>query len=87
MEKSVKKIVKSQGLLARERTLLASERNTLAYIRTGFSSFILGIGLINFLQENPVYLYVGWAAITVGILFIVSGIFLSIRRKNKIKKI
>lgn len=87
MEKSVKNIVKRLSLHARERTLLASERNTLAYIRTGFASFILGIGLINFFQENPLYIYGGWTAIIVGILFILCGIILSILRKIKIKKI
>jgi len=42
----IKRRLISHKKLAQERTILASERNTLAYIRTGFGSFVLGIALI-----------------------------------------
>ncbi|MCR4327632.1 MAG: DUF202 domain-containing protein [Nanoarchaeota archaeon] len=38
----IKKRLLSRKKLAQERTILANERNSLAYVRTGFTSFALG---------------------------------------------
>ena len=54
MENFIKKRLISHKKLAQERTILANERNTLAYIRTGFGSFALGLAL-NYLNQLPIY--------------------------------
>jgi len=81
--KHLKETIKSQKLLAQERTILAYERNSLAYIRTGFSAFVLGIASIKLFENNTFYL--GWIAIAIGILFVILGIVYYPIRKNKIK--
>ena len=80
-----KKSVTSHKLLAQERTILANERNTLAYIRTGFSAFLLGIGLIKLFANQTMFVYSGWAAIILGIIFIVMGLVYHPIRERKIK--
>jgi uncharacterized membrane protein YidH (DUF202 family) len=80
-----KKAVKSHKLLAQERTILANERNTLAYIRTGFSAFVLGIATIKLFEDDGFFLYAGWIAVAVGILFIVFGVVYYPIRKKRIK--
>lgn len=52
--------IESHKKLAQVRTILANERNTLAYIRTGFSSFLLGFGLVEFLGDDIRFSYLGW---------------------------
>jgi len=80
-----KKSVVSHKLLAQERTILANERNTLAYIRTGFSAFLLGIGLIKLFENEKLVVYNGWGAIILGLVFIVLGLVYYPIRKQKIK--
>ncbi len=80
-----KKSVISHKLLAQERTILANERNTLAYIRTGFSAFLLGIGLIKLFENEIIAIYSGWGAIILGLVFIVLGLVHYPIRKRKIK--
>jgi uncharacterized membrane protein YidH (DUF202 family) len=80
-----KESVKSHKLLAQERTILANERNTLAYIRTGFSAFVLGIAVIKLFEDNGFFLYAGWIAVVIGILFIIFGIVYYPIRQKKIK--
>lgn len=75
----------SRKLLAQERTILANERNTLAYIRTGFSAFLLGIGLIKLFENEALFVYSGWAAIILGLIFIILGLVYYPIRKRKIK--
>lgn len=77
--------VESHKKLAQERTVLANERNTLAYIRTGFSSFLLGFGLIEFLGDEIHFYYLGWGAIAFGGLLILLGLLYYPIRKKKIK--
>ena len=79
-----KDAVKSHKLLAQERTILANERNTLAYIRTGFSSFVLGIAVIKLFENDGFLLYAGWIAVVMGILFIILGLVYYPIRKKKI---
>lgn len=45
-----KKSLTSHKIFAQERTILANERNTLAYIRTGFSAFVIGITAIKLFE-------------------------------------
>ncbi|PIZ73943.1 hypothetical protein COY07_01380 [Candidatus Peregrinibacteria bacterium CG_4_10_14_0_2_um_filter_43_11] len=80
-----KKALTSHKILAQERTILANERNTLAYIRTGFSSFALGIAVIKLFENDGFLLYGGWIAVVIGILFIILGLVYYPIRKKKIK--
>jgi len=81
---SIKKRLISHKRLAQERTILANERNTLAYIRTGFSSFVLGVALIKLFEENLNYVYAGYGAVALGIILTVLGIIYYPLRKKKI---
>lgn len=74
----------SHKRLAQERTILANERNTLAYIRTGFGSFALGIALIKLFEEHIKYVYAGYAATILGIILIIAGLIYYPIRKKKI---
>ena len=80
-----KEAVKSHKKLAQERTILANERNTLAYIRTGFSAFVLGIAAIKLFEGDGFFLYAGWIAVVIGILFIILGLVYYPVRKKRIK--
>jgi len=80
-----KESVKSHKLLAQERTILANERNTLAYIRTGFSAFVLGIAAIKLFEDNRFFIYAGWIAVVIGLLFIIFGLVYYPIRKKRIK--
>lgn len=81
---SIKKRLISHKKLAQERTILANERNSLAYIRTGFSSFVLGIALIKLFEEHLKYVYAGYGAGILGIILISLGIIYYPLRKKKI---
>jgi putative membrane protein len=79
----LKKRLISHKKLAQERTILANERNTLAYIRTGFTSFALGIALIKLFEENIKYVYAGYSALGIGAILIIFGIiYYPLRKKN-----
>ncbi|MDP2628784.1 MAG: DUF202 domain-containing protein [Nanoarchaeota archaeon] len=78
-----KKLI-SHKKLAQERTILAIERNTLAYIRTGFSSFVLGIALIKLFEEHIKYVYAGYTSLFIGIILILLGFIYYPLRKKKI---
>jgi putative membrane protein len=55
--------------LAIERTKLAQERTHLAYIRTGVTLILGGTFIIGYFPEGSAYLYVGYAAIIIAVLF------------------
>jgi uncharacterized membrane protein YidH (DUF202 family) len=74
----------SHKKLAQERTILANERNTLAYIRTGFASFVLGIALIKLFEEHVKYVYAGYGALSIGVILILVGVIYYPLRKKKI---
>jgi uncharacterized membrane protein YidH (DUF202 family) len=74
----------SHKKLAQERTILANERNTLAYVRTGFASFALGIALIKLLEEDIKYVYAGYSALSIGVILILFGVIYYPLRKKKI---
>jgi len=80
----IKKRLISHKKLAQERTILANERNTLAYIRTGFASFALGLALIKLFEEHIKYVYAGYGAAALGIILIILGIVYYPLRKKKI---
>ena len=83
--KHLREAVKSHKLLAQERTILANERNTLAYIRTGFASFVLGVALIRLFNEDMIFVYGGFIAVLIGALFIIFGFVYYPIRNRKIK--
>ena len=80
----MKKRLISHKKLAQERTILANERNTLAYVRTGFASFVLGIALIKLFEESIKWAYAGYSALVVGIVLILFGVVYYPIRKKKI---
>ncbi len=84
MDNYIKKRLISHKKLAQERTILANERNTLAYIRTGFGSFALGLALIKLFEEHIKYVYMGYGAAILGVCLIVLGIVYYPLRKKRI---
>ncbi|MFP4514510.1 MAG: DUF202 domain-containing protein [Parcubacteria group bacterium] len=82
---NIDKTLKSRKLLAQERTVFANERNTLAYIRTGFSSFVLSIAAIKLFDNNILFTYIGWIAFVVGLVLIIIGVVYYPIRKRRIK--
>lgn len=85
MKNLEEKYLLAQKLLALERTNLSNEKNTLAYIRTGFASFLFGIGLIKLFEDSPSIVYVGFGALILGALFIILGLVWYPIRKKRIK--
>jgi uncharacterized membrane protein YidH (DUF202 family) len=83
---NIKKRLISHKKLAQERTILANERNTLAYVRTGFGAFALGIALIKLFEEHIKYVYAGYGSVIIGIALIIFGIVYYPLRKKKILK-
>lgn len=81
----IKDSLHAHKLLAQERTVLANERNTLAYIRTGFSAFVLGVALIKLFEEHTVFVYGGIVSLSVGFLLVVLGFVYYPLRKRRIK--
>ncbi len=79
-----KKAITSHKLLAQERTIFANERNTLAYVRTGFASFVLGIALIKLFEQQTNYIHAGYGALIIGTIFILVGVIYYPIRKKKI---
>jgi len=80
----IKKRLISHKKLAQERTILANERNTLAYVRTGFGAFVLGIALIKLFEEHIKYVYAGYGAAALGVVLIILGVVYYPLRKKKI---
>jgi uncharacterized membrane protein YidH (DUF202 family) len=80
----IKKRLISHKKLAQERTILANERNTLAYVRTGFASFALGIALIKLFEEHIKYVYTGYGTLSIGVILILVGVIYYPLRKKKI---
>ncbi len=74
---------KSSASFSLERTLLANERTLLAYIRTAFSSFLLAIVLLKFLDDGFVN-YLGWFFFILSAIFVVIGVWYYVWRRNKL---
>lgn len=79
--------VESHKKLAQERTILANERNTLAYIRTGFSAFLFGFGLVEFVGDDIRLRYLGWGIIGLGCALVLVGLVYYPLRKKKIQSL
>ncbi len=67
-----------------ERTLLANERTLLAYIRTAFSSFLLAVVLLKFLDGGFIN-YLGILFFVLSFIFISVGIGYYLMRKKKLE--
>lgn len=80
----MRKALESHKKLAQERTILANERNSLAYVRTGFGAFVLGLALIKLFDTHMNFVYAGYGAAIVGVLIILLGIAYYPIRKKKI---
>ena len=80
----IKKRLISHKRLAQERTILANERNSLAYVRTGFGSFALGLALIKPFEEHIKYVYAGYGAAALGLILVLLGLIYYPIRKRKI---
>lgn len=62
--------------LAIERTRLAQERTHLAYIRTSVSLLLGGIFFVGYFQQlDSPFIYIGYSAIIVGVLFGIYGFY------------
>ncbi|NCO97007.1 MAG: DUF202 domain-containing protein [Candidatus Aenigmarchaeota archaeon] len=72
--------------LAQYRTDLANERTLLAYWRTSFSLFVLGIFLVKFLPSAHFIIF-GVIAIALGVLLFFYGIMRFLDYKKKINHI
>jgi putative membrane protein len=68
--------------LAIERTNLAQERTHLAYIRTGITLILGGTFIMGYFPEGSPYLYMGYAAIIIAILFEAYGFYHHKRTKR-----
>ena len=86
MAKKVKKEDSVSLRLAQERTNLANERNTLAYIRTGFASFALGIILVKLFENHEKLVPLGYLASIIGAILMLLGLIYYPLRKRKIFK-
>jgi len=86
MEKHLIKKLASHHRLAQKRTILANERNTLAYIRTGFGAFVMGIAMIKLFGESAKSVYAGFGAVILGFVLIGMGLIYHSTRKKKILK-
>jgi putative membrane protein len=84
VENYIKKRLISHKKLAQERTILANERNMLAYVRTGFASFVLGIALIKLFDTHIKYVYAGYGALALGLILIIFGVVFYPLRKKRI---
>ncbi len=85
---SDKKPCESNQLIqfAAQRTVLAYERNSMAAIRTGFSSFALGFALLGLLEDKFFYITTAWLLLILGCVFLLIGFVYYPFIKNKIKK-
>jgi len=74
--------------LAMQRTRLAEERTQLAYIRTGLSLIMGGLFFIGFFDgKQQIYVYVGFAGVLFGIVFLSYGFYSYNKTKWIIDKI
>lgn len=71
--------------LAIYRTILANERTFLAYIRTAFSFFAIGVTFIRFF-DHMIYHIAGWSFIPLGIVIFVIGIFSYKKMRRNIRE-
>lgn len=76
-----------QNDFARLRTTLANERNSLAYIRTGFSAFVLGLAFIKLFEHDEIFVTSGLLFLFLGILFIVLGVVFYFFRNKRINSL
>ena len=77
----MKEVSASSASFSLERTILANERTFLAYIRTAFSSLLLAIVLLKFLDNGTNYL--GIFFLILSLIFIAAGIiYYYIRKKD-----
>ena len=78
-------LAEERTMLSKERTIWANEQSTLAYVRTGFSALLLGIGLMGLIKlvgTSKPLVYSGVISIILGLFFIVAGlIYYPIRNK------
>ena len=73
--------------LAHKRTELAHERTLLSYFRTSATLLLFGVAFLGFREKSPFYLYGGWVAIVLGILFIIVAIHRALHHQREIRKI
>ena len=77
----MKEVLASSASFSLQRTILANERTLLAYVRTAFSSLLLAIVLLKFL-DNGTNFY-GFLFLILSLVFIVIGVvYYFIRKKS-----
>ena len=73
--------------LARDRTALAAENTFLSYVRTCIGLFGTGAGCVKFIQEIPVFYYLGFCLVTCAPVILIIGIIRHIRLRKLIRSI
>ena len=63
----------TRNLLALSRTDMANERTLLAYLRTGMTFIITGVGIIRFLKDGVFIVICGSVFIITGVYFLCCG--------------
>jgi putative membrane protein len=70
------------NFLAIGRTIMANERALLAFLRTSLAFFLVGVGLIKFL-DHPVLDVIGWIFVVLGGIFLIWGV----QRYRQVRKV
>ena len=70
------------NFLAIGRTIMANERTLLAFLRTSLAFFLVGVGLIKFLN-HPVLDVIGWIFVVLGGIFLIWGV----QRYRQVRKV
>jgi putative membrane protein len=70
------------NFLAIGRTIMANERTLLAFLRTSLAFFLVGVGLIKFL-DHPVLDVIGWIFVVLGGIFLIWGV----QRYRQVRKV
>ena len=73
--------------LAFDRTVLANERTVLAYARTAMAMLATGVMIIRFLEDDVVWLTVGWGTMIVGIAVGVCGAVRFYRQQRHLQSV
>ena len=74
-------------LLSIERNKLSNERTLLSYSRTFLSFAVAGVSLIQFFQQNQIFVVFGYALIPAGVVIMAIGFYRYFRTKRLINEI
>lgn len=78
--------VQIQNFFDTERTILSNERTLLSFVRTSLALIATGATFVHFLQRDEWISLLGWFFILLGIVAIVTGIYLYLKVRSEIKR-